>query len=341
MAFKLRSICAAIAVTIVAVVVGLWRSFVLNELHLFPVDLKGKTVVVTGATEGIGRENAKVLASWGANLILPVRSAEKGEQLRKEILQETGNKVKVDVYPNVDFSEFKTVRDFAKKIESQPIDILVNNAGLVLPSVEESVDGVEKMFQVNHLSPFLLTYLLLPALKKVPSARVVFVSSAAHYTGSIGREKYSLERKGMQEYRPLMRYDDSKLMNVMCAKSFAERFGQDTKITFNSVHPGFVVSNLDNNLPGMLRNLIVKVRQTIGRQPREGAIAQITVATHPKLEGVTGKYFSDSCINSLCHAPCFHCDAENPPGMIPNSEALDKEARDWLWNMSLKLTKLG
>lgn len=333
-----RNVCAAVAVAVVAVVYGLWSTNFVNHLEFVPVDLKGKTVIVTGATEGIGKETAKVFASWGAKLILPVRSTKKGAALKDEILAEA-SQADVKVYDNVDFAEFETVRDFVKKLNGQAIDILLNNAGLMEPTVEASVDGIERMFQVNHLAPFMLTYLLMPNLKKAPSSRVVFVSSLAHYGGSIGKEKYSLERKGMQEYRPLMRYDDSKLMNVMTAISFAERFGKDNKITFNSVHPGFVVSALDRNLPAFVGALMLRVRKLIGRDTRQGAMAQVTVATHPKLDGVTGKYFSDGCMNSLCDG-CFYCESKGP-GVKPNSEALDKAARDWLWDVTLKHTKLG
>lgn len=332
------NICLAVTAAVIAVIYGLWTANMVNHLEFVPVDLKGKTVIVTGATEGIGKETAKVLAGWGANLILPVRSSEKGATTKEEILAEAP-KANVMVVDNVDFTDLQTVRNFVKKLDGQPIDILINNAALISPVVEASVDGIERMFQVNHLAPFMLTYLLMPNLKKAPSARVVFVSSLNHYGGSVGKEKYSIERKGMQEYRPMMRYDDSKVMNVMAAISFAERFGKDNKITFNSVHPGFVVSAIDRNMPAFFAAVVLRLRKLIGRDTRQGSMAQVTVATHPKLEGVTGKFFSDGCMNSLC-IDCFYCDS-NGPGVKPNSDALNKESRDWLWDVSLKHTKLA
>lgn len=338
MGVPIKRILLGVIVAVVASVLALWKTNVVNKLHFHQVSLKGKTALVTGSTEGIGKETAKVFAAWGADLILPVRNSKKGVALKEEILKEAAPGVKVRIYDGVDFADFQSVRDFAKKVSGDTIDILVNNAGMITPKVEASKDGMEVMFQVNHLSPFLLTHLLLPALQKSPAARVVFVSSAAHYTGSVGTFKYSEQQRGMQEYRPLMRYDDSKLMNVMTAITFSEQVGKDSKVTFASVHPGFVVSNLDNNLEKGTADFVMNLRHALGRQSREGAMAQVTVATHPKLEGVTGRYFSDGCMNELCNASCIYCDRSNAPGAYMNSEAYNKTSRDWLWNVSKKLT---
>lgn len=342
MACGCKNLLLALLALVGALFLGLftiWKTNIVNPLHLHPVSLTGKTALVTGATEGIGKETARVFASWGVDkLILPVRNSKKGESLRKEF-QDAFPKVKIDVHDNVDFKDLQTVRDFAKKVVGEKIDILVNNAGMLSPAVEGTNDGIEVIYKVNHLSPFLLTYLLIPALRKAPSARVVFVSSALHYFGSIGTFKYSEQQKGMQEYRPSMRYDDSKLMNVMSAITFGEHFGDNNKITFNSNSPGFVMSNIDGNMPNT--ESMIAFRAMVGRPTLEGAITQISIATHPALNGVTGRYFSDGCMNELCNASCFYCDKANAPGAYMNSEAYNKTSRDWLWNVSKKLTGLA
>jgi NAD(P)-dependent dehydrogenase (short-subunit alcohol dehydrogenase family) len=344
----LKQICLAVTVAALAVVVGVWRLFIVNHLELPPVSLEGKTVLLTGATEGIGKETARIFAEWNVStLILPVRNEKKGIAVRKEILDslpaESRKKVNIEVVGNVDFAVLNTVRTFASMLENRRIDILLNNAGYIQADPEETVDGYDIVFQVNHLAPFLLTYMLLPSLKLAPEPRVVLVSSYAHYQGSIGTEKYSKENRGLKVARPLPRYDNSKLMNTMCAISFTERFANHAdygKITFNSLHPGFVVSNLDNNFHPAIAFAISTVRHIIGRNTRQGAVTQAVVATHPKLAKVSGKYFSDYCINTLCDTNCQFCDSRNPPGVVPNPEALDKKSRDWLWNASCEYTGL-
>jgi retinol dehydrogenase-12 len=342
-----KRIVVGVIVALLAVSYEIWRRFALYPLESLPVPLHGKTCVVTGATEGIGKESAIAFATWGCNLILPVRSEKKGHAVKKEILDllsvTKDPKQTIDVYGNVDFADFSTVRQFVKVLQDDgkvSIDILMNNAGYVQFSPEKTVDGNDVMFQVNHLSPFLLTYLLLPMLEKSqsPQARVVFVGSLAHYNGVLDRYTYGVNSpRGMNISIALARYDNSKLMNTMTAMSLAERY-KSKKVTFNSVHPGFVVSALDSNLPFPIRQFMVTARNLLARSTKQGAISQIAVATHPKLVDVSGKYFSDHCIDNLCNSSCIYCDRQNPPGVIPNRLALDKSLRDWLWETSCELT---
>jgi hypothetical protein len=112
---------------------------------------------------------------------------------------------------------------------------------------------------------------------------------------------------------------DASVLNTIAAKLFDARL---EKIRVNSVHPGLVVSELDRDTAWPLNVLGPWLRKMIARSTHDGAIAQVTVATHPKLKGVGGRYFEDRCINSLCQS-CLFCDSANPPGVVPNAQALD------------------
>lgn len=272
-------------------------------------------------------------------MILPVRDAKKGKLVKEEIaayIADIPNHGSVKVVPEVDFQNFETIRAFAKRIGDTSIDILVNNAGMMNLEVGKTVDGNEQVFQVNHLAPFLLTHLLLPSM--APKSRVVFVSSAMQYLSKgITPEGYSVEARGLTNHTRsgVDRYDDSKLMNTMCAMSFQERYGK-LGITFTSLNPGYAVSNLDDNM-GAFKKFALAFRQAVARSTYQGAITQITVATHPKLSA-GGRFYSDHCINTLCNKDCFYCDKENAPGVVPHKQALDKNVRDWLWKVSSELT---
>ncbi|KAH9249575.1 hypothetical protein BASA81_012748 [Batrachochytrium salamandrivorans] len=279
-----------------------------------------------------------------ARVILPVRDAKKAKLVEQEInryIADLPNQGSVQVVPGVDFASLETVRQFAAKMAGEKIDILVNNAGMLDENVGKTVDGNERVYQVNHLAPFLLTKLLLPNL--APKSRVVFVGSLLHYfsAGVLG-DKYSVQVRGLgkETASGMDRYFDTKLMNTMTAMSFHERFG-DLGIAFHSIHPGYAISNLesgmDSNLVYPFDEMAAVVRKVVARTTQQGAVTQITVATHPTLTA-GGKYFSDYCINTLCNKDCFYCDKENAPGVVPHKEALDRKARDWLWETSCKLT---
>lgn len=170
-----------------------------------------------------------------------MRNLQKGEAVKKEILEymegvESGS---VEIVGGVDFQSFASIRKFAEQMKDVKIDVIINNAGMMDDDVKATVDKIEQVYQVNHLSPFLLTRLLLPNLSA--GSRVVFVSSGLHYVGTsdLVGPKYK-ESRGLSNETAsgVVRYDDTKLMNVMCAMSFHERYGKQLGITFSSLHPG-------------------------------------------------------------------------------------------------------
>ena len=215
--------------------------------------LDGKTVVITGGNTGIGLETAVDLAKRNARVILGCRSVERGERAAVEVRKRSGNDNVVFV--QLDLASLDSVRKFAAKIlEEEPrVDILINNAGIMgLPERTLTQDGFEMQFGVNHLGHFLLTNLLLDRMKEAPSARIVNVSSKAHYWGTIDFDNLDSERS----YSPWRAYGTSKLANILFTRSLAKRL-QGTNVTTNSLHPGTVFTELGRHLMfPMVRNSV-------------------------------------------------------------------------------------
>jgi NAD(P)-dependent dehydrogenase (short-subunit alcohol dehydrogenase family) len=250
--------------------------------------LEMKTVLITGANSGIGRITAIELAKQGFEVVVVVRSKEKAEGLMNELLA-VSPKQTVD-YLLADLSSLKQVRTCAEAFKKryQKLDVLINNAGVCLPERKITEDGFEEMFQVNHLSHFLLTNLLLEELKRSPSARIINVSSAGHITGTFDLNNLQSEMK----FTPIGTYCNTKLLNVLFANELAERL-KDNGITVNSLHPGVVRTNFAGKFKGwfaMLNNL----GKLFYISPEKGAATSIYLATSDKVKGVTGKYFSNS-----------------------------------------------
>jgi len=343
--------CAVVVAVLAAVVGFAGRQLIRNPIDFQKVNLAGKHVVVTGATLGIGFETAVALAEWGATLHLPVRSQAKAEALTKQ-LKSRAPEAKVHVYADFDLADLMSVRKFAKDLRTPVLDVLINNAG-VMPvgnvKLDPTVDGMEHAYQVNHLGPFLLSRMLVPALEKARSgARVVFVSSAAHYMGSVDKNIYNTTSKGLKpDTWTSERYGTTKLMNCITAVAYDEHY-KAKNIRANCLNPGFVQSDLDSSLPPGVREFSRWFRGLVARETREGAVCSVTVATAPGLNGVGGRYFEDRCADTLCDArkpwhtllSCFMCDAENPPGVVANSQVRDKALQKWLWVTSSELVGL-
>jgi NAD(P)-dependent dehydrogenase (short-subunit alcohol dehydrogenase family) len=241
--------------------------------------MAGRMVLVTGATSGIGLETARRLAAMGAHVVLAVRDAGRGEAVASEITRAGGS---TEVLP-IDLGSFASVRLAAERFSaSHPaLDVLINNAAIAVAKRELSVDGHELTWETNFLSAFLLTRLLLPALKRAARPRVVNVGSDAHRVGRIDWENLELS-KGFGGYRA---YANSKLALVLFTKELARR---EPRICSNVLHPGAIATNIWRALPGPLRWAIGAVL----RSPEKGAAPVVRLASDPGLDGVTGRYFS-------------------------------------------------
>ena len=254
-----------------------------------PEHLKGKSFLVTGATEGIGKAAARHFASRGADLTLVGRNPGKTARLVEELRKETGN---TEVRALLgDLSSLAEVRRVAAEFRarSQRLDVLVNNAGAVFQDRQVSVDGLELTFALDHLSYFLLTVELLGLLRATPRARVVSTSSGGHAMGKIDLQTIATREHG---YTPFGAYCDAKLANILFTRELARRL-QGTGGTANCFHPGWVASGFALNNPGLVSRVLSVVAPVLARTPEKGADTLIWLATSPEAAAHTGEYFSD------------------------------------------------
>jgi NAD(P)-dependent dehydrogenase (short-subunit alcohol dehydrogenase family) len=272
--------------------------------------MNGKVCIVTGATSGIGAETAKQLAQRGATVIVVGRNAEKSAGAVAWIKQQSDNTA-VD-YLLADLSSQRDIRALAQQFKDKyaRLDVLVNNAGGFWRSRQESVDGIEMTFAVNHLSYFLLTNLLLDTLIASAPARIVNVSSNMHRQGALDFDDLQSKR----HYDGWTAYNNSKLMNVLFTYELARRLS-GTRVTANALHPGVISTNL------MTANDSSRTRfdpaSTGGEQ---GARTSVYLASSPEVEGVTGKYFVAS--KAVASSPASY----------------DEDAARRLWQVSAEMT---
>ncbi|HVF19097.1 MAG TPA: SDR family oxidoreductase [Mycobacteriales bacterium] len=248
------------------------------------VDLTGRVCVVTGASAGIGTETALGLARLGATVVMVGRTPEKARAAHARVRSESGRD---DVELLLaDFSSLTEVRRTAAEITAAhpAVHVLVNNAGTATRERRTTVDGLEETFAVNHAAPFLLTHLMLDALKAGAPSRVVTLSSLAHKGGMINFADLQYER----EWSSFRAYADSKLANVLFTRELGRRLA-GTGVTSYAVHPGAVRTALfrENRLLGAIYPFVPFMRT-----PRSGARTTLWTATSPELATQTGGYYA-------------------------------------------------
>ncbi|MCP4426598.1 MAG: SDR family oxidoreductase [Chloroflexi bacterium] len=247
-----------------------------------------KTMLVTGANAGIGKATALGLAKMDAAVVMVCRNREKGEAARDEIIAQSGNE-NVDLMI-ADLSAQQSIRRLAQEFNEkyERLDVLVNNAGGVFSSRTLTEDGLEYTFAFNHLGYFLLTNLLLDKLKANGAARIVNVSSEAQAGATINFDDLQSE----QDYNGFRAYGQSKLANVLFTNELARRL-DGNGVTVNALHPGVVRTNFGKGTTSFPFNLMIRLLAPFLASPEKGARTSIYLATSPKAEGVTGKYFVD------------------------------------------------
>ena len=225
----------------------------------------GKRVVVTGASRGIGRETALALGRMGGDLSLVVRDAGRGHAVADEV-RAIGGGGDVDVFI-ADLSSMTDIRRVAAELlaKHDRVDVLVNNAGVLLMDRQITKDGYEATFATNHLGYFLLTELLLDAVKKAPAGRIVNVSSDAHYSGSMRFD----DSMGAKRYSGVAAYSSSKLANILFTSELARRL-EGTSVTTNALHPGVVASGFAHNNKGLV-GFLAKIGAPFLMSPVKGA----------------------------------------------------------------------
>lgn len=234
-------------------------------------------VLVTGATDGIGRETARELVRRGARVLLHGRNAAKVEATRAELEDLAKGST---VAPALgDLASLASVRRLGEELLARPerIDVLLNNAGVFMNDSVATEDGFEATFAINHLAPFLLTHALLPKMRDGAPVRIVNVSSIAHARGAIDLAQLGA-RDGFEPYRA---YAASKLANVLFTVELAKRLGEGT-ITVNALHPGVVSTKL------LTEGFKMKGRDSLA----EGSATSVKLALDPSLASVTGRYFA-------------------------------------------------
>lgn len=260
-----------------------------------PQRLDGKTVVITGANTGIGKETAIDLATRGARVIMACRDMEKGQAALKEVVESSANENVACM--KLDLSDTKSIREFADNINKgeEKLNILLNNAGVMVCPYGKTADGFEMQIGVNHMGHFLLTYLLLDLIKKSAPARIINVSSMAHQFGSINLEDINSEKS----YDKRGAYGQSKLANVLFTRSLAKRL-EGTGVTTYSLHPGVVQTDLWRHLSGP-QQVVMKAVSPFTKNSTQGAQTSIYCAVEPSLENESGGYYSD-CAPAKCSA---------------------------------------
>jgi NAD(P)-dependent dehydrogenase (short-subunit alcohol dehydrogenase family) len=249
-------------------------------------DIGGKTVLVTGATSGIGREASLELARLGARVVMVGRDRIRTEAAVADVVARSGSKVVSHL--RCDFSSQADVRRLSESVLARldRLHVLVNNAGGVNKARRLTADGIEATFAVNHLGYFLLTNLLFGLLVKSAPARVVTVASVGHRRGTLDFDDLGFERG----YGIMKAYTRSKLANVLFAAELSRRLA-GKGVTSNSVHPGSVATNIWSGAPLWAKPVIYLFFRPSFVSPEEGAAAVVKLAADPGLEGVTGRYY--------------------------------------------------
>jgi len=297
-----------------------------------------KTILITGATDGIGKQTAINLAEYKHRVIIIGRDKNKCERVCAEISKKTNNNnIEYMIY---DLSLIADVKKLASNIKNKlsKIDVLINNVGALFVERQETKEGFEKTFALNHLSPFTLTVELLDFLKNNNNSRIINVSSAAHFNvvDKLVKEKTNRtifeklffqtefninDIQAKNHFKGTHQYSCSKLMNILFTYKLSSDYLNDTSTTVNCLHPGFVASKFGHNNSGFFKNFIKFGQRVQAISLIEGARASTFTALSDDLNKVSGKYFDEDCTQ------------------IESSRlSHNKYLQDQLWQQSIDLT---
>ena len=277
----------------------------------------GQVSVVSGATSGVGLETIRRLARADAHIVMICRNPGKAENVRKELLARYNAPVDIVI---ADFSDLKTVRAAAEILlrDYPRIDVLINSAGLFSTSRTITRDGLETVFCVNHLAPFLLTHLLLDRLKQSAPARIIQVNSEGHRFGGLHLDDLSWDHRRYNGYRG---YGASKIAQLLTTWEFADRL-RGTGATINAMHPGDVRTNIGMNNGPLYRWFQHHVIWHTLKDPVISGEALYYLAAAPEMADVSGRF--------------FHLTIDEKPA----APALDREMGRRVWDVSMRQTGL-
>jgi retinol dehydrogenase-12 len=279
--------------------------------------MRDKICVITGATDGIGKEAAYGLAVQGAQLLIHGRDPDKGARAVAQLRARSGNPA--IEFLQADFASLADVRRLAATIIQRVprIDVLINNAGGMFMKRAVSRDGYELTFAVNHLAPFLLTQLLRGVLQSSAPARIITTASDAHKGVTLDFDDLQSTRK----YSALRVYGRSKLANILFTRALAKRLA-GTAVTATCMHPGFVRTSFGRDM-GLISRSLFNLVARFARSPEKGAETLVYLASSTAVEGVSGGYYIDC-------GPA-----------TPSAAAQDDEAAERLWRVSENLVGIA
>jgi len=277
--------------------------------------MNGKTVVITGATSGIGEVAADRLAAKGARIVFIARDPKRGEEQLKHLNAVAPGRPHKAYY--ADLSRLSEMKRVGAEIAAgeEKIDVLVNNAGAAFMHRQVTEDGLEKTFALNHMSYFVLTELLRPRI--VAGGRVVSTASTAHRGTHLDFDDLQSEKR----YSGFSVYGRSKLCNILFTRELARRLA-GSNVTANSLHPGFVSTRFGNENGGLFA-IALGLAKNFALSPEQGASTIIYLASSPDVENTTGFYF-DKC-----------------KPVTPSREAQNDADAKRLWDISAKIAGLG
>jgi retinol dehydrogenase 12 len=267
--------------------------------------------LITGATEGVGKATATALARKGYAVVLAARNPVKAAAVTKEIVTSTGNR-DVD-YLTADLRSLAQLHRLAETFVMRypRLDVLINNAGILMPQRVLTEDGYETTFQVNYLSQFYLTHMLLDELKKSPQGRVINLSSSVYRAGKF--EPNNLQ--GEHRFSTFHAYSASKLLVLLFTVELAHRL-TPTRITAYAVHPGVVRTPMMRQAPGFFR-AISYAALPFSLSPDQGAATSVFLASSPEPARVSGQYFANTKAKTV------------------KTAANTQENRNLLWSISM------
>lgn len=282
--------------------------------------MKPAVAFITGGTSGIGFAAASALAQIGLHVVITGRDPHKCEIATRKIQRLYGDQS--ISYLTADLSSLTDIRSLAERFDNiyGSLSILINNAATIAWSRQQSQDGIEMTFAVNHIGHFLLTNLLLPKLMNSQPSRIINVSSAAHVGARINVD----EIHNPTTYQPWEAYKQSKMANILFTYSLSEKL-KDTAVTVNAVHPGLVATNLPSNgkipIPWISKPLLRLILSIIGRDPKKSGLEIAYLATSSHFLKCTGLYFVDGT------------------SVRPDEMSRDKNLAKQLWDLSSRITE--
>ncbi|XP_076250191.1 retinol dehydrogenase 14 isoform X1 [Rhynchophorus ferrugineus] len=289
-------ICPVLQALIAVAVVGLLTAISIIKFYNFVTcgyyrertKMNGKTVIVTGATGGIGKETARELAKRGARVIMACRNVDSAKAVRDEIVESAKNENVI--VKKLDLSSQSSIRAFAEDIvrTEQRLDVLLHNAGTAENKIIKTEDNLEKTMATNHFGPFLLTHLLIDLLKRSAPSRIIVVASELYRLASLNLNNLNPTTSWVPPYM----YYVSKYANICFTNELAQKL-EGSGVTANCLHPGMIDSGIWRNVPVPLNWPLKLIIKCFFKTPAQGCQTSVFLACSEEVQNVNGRYFMD------------------------------------------------